>query len=88
MARKGIRSTVVTLSGNRVPAQEFSITQKEWFEASGYGFKPQAMFRVRAAAYSGEDRLTTASGQVLAIYRSYTVGDWIELYTERRAGVS
>lgn len=88
MARKGIRSTVVTLGSSRIPAQEYAITQKEFFEASGYGFKPQSMFKIRAAAYSGEDRLTTVSGQVLAIYRVYTVGDWIELYTERRAGVS
>lgn len=79
--------TVVTIGGNTVPAEQYSIAQSEFFQASAHGLKPQAMFKIRFAKYNGEDRLTTHDGDALAIYRTYRTGDWIELYCERRAGV-
>lgn len=77
----------ITVGGQTVMADKYSITQSEYFQASGYGMKPQAMYKIASALYQGEDRLIADTGEVLAIYRTYTSGDRIELYTERRAGI-
>lgn len=82
-----ILHTSVTIGGQRVPAQKTEITQREFFQAAAVGLKPSACYTVRGEYYHGEDRLTTHTGEVLAIYRTYRDGVWCELYCERRAGV-
>lgn len=82
-----VEHTSVTIGGKRVPAQKTEITQREYFQAAAVGLKPSARYTVRGDYYNGEDRLTTHKGEVLAIYRSYRVGAWVELYCERRTGV-
>ena len=77
----------IVIHGNTVMADKFSITSREFFQASGYGMKPQAMYKVSAALYAGEDRITDEHGVVLAVYRTYQTGDRVELYVEKRAGV-
>lgn len=84
---KNILHTSVVIGGRRVPAQKTEITQREYFQAAAIGLKPQAVFTIRGDYYHGEDRLTTHRGEVLAIYRTYRDGVWIELYCERRAGI-
>lgn len=84
---KTIEHTSVVIGGKSVPAQKTDITQREYFQAAAIGLKPQAVFTVRVGYYHGEDRLTTHRGEVLAIYRSFRDGEWVELYCERRAGI-
>ncbi|MBR6397630.1 MAG: hypothetical protein IKS06_01935 [Lachnospiraceae bacterium] len=84
---KTIEHTSVTIGGKKVPAQKTDITQREYFQAAAIGLKPQAVYTVRGEYFHGEDRLTTHRGEVLAIYRTYRDGVWIELYCERRAGI-
>lgn len=84
---KTILHTSVVLGGRKVPAEKTEITQREYFQAAAIGLKPQAVFTVRGCYYNGEDRLTTHTGEVLAIYRAYRDGDRCELYCERRAGI-
>ncbi len=84
---KTIEHTFVTIGGQTVPAQKTEITQKEYFQAAAVGLKPSACYTVRGGYYNGEDRLTTRKGEVLAIYRVYRDGVWVELYCERRAGI-
>ena len=64
-----------------------SFDQREYFQAAAIGLKPQAVYTIRGSYYNGEDRLTTHRGEVLAIYRAFRDGDWVELYCERRAGI-
>ena len=87
MADKHGIPTVITVSGREIAAEKFSVGSKEYFSAYAVGLRPEAVYRIRTASYGGEDRITAENGVVLAVYRTYVKGDWIELYCERRAGV-
>ena len=79
--------TEITVSGREIAAEKFSVGSKEYFSAYAIGLRPQAMYKIRTASYNSEDRITAEDGVVLAVYRTYVRGDWIELYCERKAGV-
>lgn len=87
MAEKRGIPTEIAISGRPVAAEKYSVGSKEYFSAYAVGLRPEAVYRIRTASYGGEDRITAENGVVLAVYRTYVKGDWIELYCERRAGV-
>lgn len=62
-----------------------SVGRYEFFIAGQQGTKPQYVFIVRLADYNNEDTLIY-NGVKYAIYRSYDKGEFIELYTQRKAG--
>ena len=59
----------------------------EFFEAGLVGLKPEFRFDIRFFEYSGENTLVH-DGQKYVIYRTYRRGEYTELYTHKKAGVS
>lgn len=62
-----------------------SVGRYEFYIAGQQGTKPQYVFIVRLADYQEEDTLIY-KGNKYAIYRSYDKGEFVELYTQRKAG--
>lgn len=62
-----------------------SVSASEWYEASRADLNPEYRFRMFFADYAGETSCEY-QGKLLAVYRTYRDGDYMELYTERKAG--
>jgi len=63
------------------------IGRSEFFQASAMEFAPSFVCRTAAINYGGETVLEH-DGVRFAIYRTYLDGDTIELYAQKKAGVS
>ena len=65
-----------------------SVSASEWFEAERSGLKPEYRATMFAPDYNGEE-LAELDGKRYGVYRTYQKRtDEIELYLERKAGVS
>lgn len=64
-----------------------SVTQAEFFEGGRSGLNPEYKFIVFDGDYSGES-VCKFAGKQFAIYRTYRIGDYIELYAERKGGTN
>lgn len=85
----GIRRPVPG-EGRQVFAKVWSVTRAEFFEAGRAGFKPELAFSVWAEDYSGEG-VIAYNNETYAVYRTFRRqegdgSDYIEIYTERKAG--
>ena len=92
-----IRLISVTLTkdsnGAGIPSETFrevfaevtSVSGSEWAEGGRVGVNPELRFIVFEPDYNREECIEY-NGQRYRIYRTYTDGDWIELYTEKRNG--
>ena len=67
-------------------ADKQSVNQSEFFAAGQNGLKAQYKFTIRLSEYKGENELLF-NGKHYAIYRTYEIGENIELYCEVRVGV-
>lgn len=72
---------------NEVFCEVHSITRAEFFEAGRNGLNPSFRFTVFAGDYNGET-VCEYDGNTYSIYRTYIVGDYIELYVERKGGTN
>lgn len=64
-----------------------SVSQAEFFEGGRSGLNPEYKFIVFYADYAGETVCKFHSEQ-FAIYRTYRIGDYIELYAQRKGGTN
>lgn len=62
-----------------------SVSASEWFEASRASLNPEYRFVIFGDDYQGE-KTCIYDGNAYAVYRTYRDGDYMELYTERKAG--
>ena len=69
-----------------VYGQQRSVYSTEFFNAGKLGIKPSCMVIVYTAEYSGEKYLSIDDGQRLSVYRTYVLGEKIELYCTERTG--
>ena len=76
-----------TETQKRVFCQEGSVTRSEFFGAGASGLSPEHMVTVFVGDYSGE-KVCKYNGRPYAIYRTYTRGDYVELYLTRRTGTN
>lgn len=72
----------------KVYANVTSVSASEWYEGGRSGLNPEYRVRMFKYDYDGEEILEY-HGRAYAIYRRYEErGDVIELYAERRQGVT
>ena len=64
-----------------------SVSQAGFFEGGRSGLNPEYKFIVFDADYNSESVCKLAEEQ-FAIYRTYRIGDYIELYAERKGGTN
>lgn len=67
--------------------QKKPITQSEFYNAGRNGLNPSGCFVIFAGDYNGEN-LLEYNGEMYSIYRTYPVGDYVELYVERKGGTN
>lgn len=85
MNQIGIHEVVETRK--KVYCNMTSVTSKEWFEAGRNGMKPQLRMVIHKLCYHGEPEVEH-KGVAYSVYRTYENGNEMELYLERKAGVS
>lgn len=78
---------VETESATSVFASLQDVGRAEFFKAAELALAPQFIARTAAINYSGQ-RILDYGGQRFAIYRTYLDGDYVELYCEKKAGLS
>lgn len=64
-----------------------SVSQAKFFEGGRSGLNPEYKFIVFDADYTGET-VCKFAGEQFAIHRTYRIGDYIELYAERKGGTN
>lgn len=72
---------IETKTERTVFADKQSVSQSEFFAAGQSGLKAQYKFVVRLSEYKGENELLF-EGKSYTIYRTYELGENIELYCE------
>lgn len=72
-------------SAREVYADVTSVTGSEWFEGGRAGINPEFRFIVFVHDYQGEESIEFNQRRY-GVYRTYTDGDWIELYVEKIQG--
>lgn len=77
---------VPTESARYVYGTKKPITRTEWNTAGQRGLKPEFMVSMFTYDYQYED-IAEVEGKRYGIYRTYTNGDTIELYMEKKEGV-
>ncbi|MCQ2549915.1 MAG: hypothetical protein MJ134_07730 [Lachnospiraceae bacterium] len=68
-----------------VICDETSTQSKEWHQAKMGGLSPSFTLKTARINYEGE-KILRYNGKKYSIYRTYVVGDDIELYCEEEAG--
>lgn len=76
---------IETITERTVFADKQSVSQSEFFAAGQSGLKAQYKFVVRLSEYKSENELLF-EGKSYTIYRTYEIGENIELYCELRVG--
>lgn len=64
-----------------------SVTRSEFFQAGRNGLNPAFVFTIFGDDYSGEETVEYR-GSRYGVYRTYRVGDDLELYAERKGGTN
>lgn len=91
--KDAIGNVKVTETATSVWANLQSVTRAEWADAGQNGLQPQLVAVTPIVNYNGEQIVQIGSGENArryAVYRTYLDpdNDSIELYLERKAGVS
>lgn len=84
--RDAINQPITTETVRTVYCTVKSVTRAEWVAASQKSLAPSACVKVFHADYAGE-KIAELCGIRYEIYRTFTAGDYIELYLGRRVGV-
>lgn len=72
-------------SAREVYADVSSVTGSEWFEGGRAGINPEYRFIVFDGDYEGEE-IIEFNQKRYGVYRTYTNGDWVELYVQKVQG--
>ncbi len=64
-----------------------SVNRNEYFEAGKAGLTPAYQFTINSIEYGGQNELEY-SGVRYGIYRTYSTGDYTELYVEYKGGLT
>lgn len=80
-----LRQPVMTETPRTVYCTELEITRSEWSAASQRSIRADHVLKVFSYDYNGE-QLAEFNGKRLAIYRTYGIGDYIELYLGEKVG--
>lgn len=86
-AKNAYGVSVGTSTKTQVFCQVHSISRSEFFDAGRNGLNPSYEFTVFKGDYNGET-ICEYNGETYSIYRTYEVGDYIELYVERKGGTN
>ena len=87
-SQDAIRQQVQTVTRREVYCNISSVSASEWFEAGRSGLKPEYRVTMFSPDYKGEE-LAELDEKPYGIYRTYEKNPYeIELYLERKAGVS
>lgn len=70
-----------------IPAEVRSVTRAEWEAAGLQGLNASFVILTPYANYSGQE-IAIYRGERYGIYRSYVNGENVELYLEKKAGVT
>jgi len=81
-----IGNSIATETSTTIFVDEKSITRQEWSEAGRQGLNPAVLLVTPSINYSGQDTVEYNS-QRYAVYRTYEVGEDVELYLELKGGV-
>lgn len=84
--RDAINQAVSSETVRSVYCTVMSVTRAEWIAASQKSLAPQAVVKIFYADYGGET-IAELDGKRYDIYRTYGIGDYIELYLGTRVGV-
>ena len=63
-----------------------SVFAAEFFNAGKLGIKPSCMVKIYSDEYNGEKYCSVDGGARMSIYRTYDIGEKIELYCTERTG--
>ena len=74
-----------TMEKRKVYAKIDSVSGREWFEGGRNGLNPQLRFTMFQFDYLGE-KIIEYNNVQYTIYRTFSNGDQVELYTELRKG--
>lgn len=73
-------------SKTEIFGEQKSVYAAEFFNAGKLGIKPSCMVKVYTDEYNGEKYLSVDGGPRLSVYRTYQMGEKIELYCTKRTG--
>ena len=63
-----------------------SVFAAEFFNAGKLGIKPSCMVKIYSDEYNGEKYCSVDGGDRMSIYRTYDIGEKVELYCTERTG--
>lgn len=81
-----VGNQIATETQTSILVEEKSITRQEWAEAGRQGLNPAVLLRTPIVNYGGQDTVEYNSKRY-AVYRTYEVDDYVELYLELKGGV-
>lgn len=81
------RNQVETFERQVVFCKVNDITRTEFFASGREGLHPSYMFEVFYSDYDNE-KILEYNGKRYGVYRTYRVGDYIEIYAEETVGVT
>lgn len=64
---------------------EKSVTRQEWADAGRLGLSAQFTLETASVNYSGQESIKY-NGEMFSIYRTFKIGDKIELYLTKKGG--
>lgn len=80
-----IGQPISTETRRGVPCSVASITRNEWAAAGQLGVNPQIKIVMPFMNYDGE-QVVELEGARYSVYRTYTAGDRMEVYLEKKIG--
>ena len=86
-ASDSIGNQIPTETRQHILVEEHSITRQEWAEAGRQGLSPALLLVTHKVNYSGQDQIEYCNVRY-GIYRTYEHDEQVEMYLERKGGVS
>lgn len=77
---------IATEKATKVYGMQESVFSAEFFNAGKLGIKPSCMVKIYSDEYHGEKYCSVDGGERMSIYRTYDIGEKIELYCTERTG--
>lgn len=85
ITRDTLTREIISETKTQVYAEVSSVSMSEWFEAGRNGLQADLRFKVFFGDYSGQRTIEYNSARY-GVYRTFRSGDYMELYTEKKAG--
>lgn len=85
ITRDTLAREIISETKTQVYAEVSSVSMSEWFEAGRNGLQADLRFKVFFGDYAGQRTIEYNSARY-GVYRTFRNGDYMELYTEKKAG--